>query len=241
MSSYLDELRHVDVVLDQLNHTFRIGIIGFGALGRAIFCSSLEWPHSGVVAVNDPFVTAEHAAELLQQDQYRDYLSDVEIKALSLDKFSIRKGSKSRIVRFSAEEDLSQINWKSLENQVLHVIECSGKFNTRQEASRHLHTAMSYSQEVEYERNWGTDAPKFWPDVALPRDGSVASQLVSNEEGGGHANLPEGKSNMAIALERALSSNLSGAEPRDEMEEYFVEAANSAYIDVVSACDCCAK
>ena len=39
----------------------QIGINGFGSLGRAVFCLSLDWPHICVAAINDPFVDAKQA------------------------------------------------------------------------------------------------------------------------------------------------------------------------------------
>ena len=47
------------------------------------------------------------------------------------------------------------ISWKSPELGVLHVIECSGKFVTFEEASRHLHVGRTFAQELEFEAEHG--------------------------------------------------------------------------------------
>ena len=48
------------------------------------------------------------------------------------------------------------ISWKSPKLGVLHVVECSGRFVTFEEASRHLHVGRTFAQELEFEEEHGT-------------------------------------------------------------------------------------
>ncbi|KAK0112644.1 hypothetical protein ONS95_014383 [Cadophora gregata] len=150
-----DEFREVDVILDDLDHTFRIGINGFGSLGRAIFCTSLHWPHAVVAAINDPFVDAKQAADILREEPYRDSTHSFELEAVSSNELIVRSADTSRTITFFSEQDPSHISWKSPGSATLHVIECSGKFSSFEEVSRHLHIGRSYDQQLEFKKQHG--------------------------------------------------------------------------------------
>lgn len=46
----------------------KIGINGFGRIGRLVMRAALDNPDSTVVACNDPFLTVDYAAYLLKHD-----------------------------------------------------------------------------------------------------------------------------------------------------------------------------
>lgn len=154
-----DHFREVDDVLEGINHTFKIGINGFGSLGRAIFCSTLVWPYVRVTAINDPSVNAEQAADILRKDGYRDYMRGFKIDAISSEELLVRDSSKniSRTVIFCSEQDPTKISWKSPRFGILYVIECSESFQTIEDVSRHLHTGRTYSQELNFKKEHGVE------------------------------------------------------------------------------------
>jgi len=45
-----------------------LGINGFGRIGRLVMRAALDNPECTVVAINDPFLTLDYAAYLLQHD-----------------------------------------------------------------------------------------------------------------------------------------------------------------------------
>jgi len=111
----------------------RVGINGFGRIGRLVYRASLEIPEVEVVAVND-LMPAETLAFLLKYDTIHGKL-DLDVKAVD---GKIVVGD-DEIVIFN-ERDPGQIPWDKLDVEV--VIESSGVFRTKELASRHLHGSV---------------------------------------------------------------------------------------------------
>ncbi len=110
--------------------TVKIGINGFGRIGRLVARVASKTPEVELVAINDPFMDADYAAYLFKFDTaHREYEGKVSGKGdtLNID------GNK---IHFSSEKEPCNIPWK--ENKVDIVIEASGKFTTRGLASGHL-------------------------------------------------------------------------------------------------------
>ena len=62
------------------NKKMRIGINGFGRIGRLILRNTLQRKDADVVAVNDPFVTLDYAAYMLTYDTVHGKLNaDIKI------------------------------------------------------------------------------------------------------------------------------------------------------------------
>jgi len=107
----------------------RVGINGFGRIGRLVYRASLEIPNLEVVAVND-LMPAETLSFLLKYDTIHGKLN-VDIKCES-NKMIVNG---KEIVVYN-ERDPSNIPWDKLGVEV--VIEASGVFRTRELASKHL-------------------------------------------------------------------------------------------------------
>jgi glyceraldehyde 3-phosphate dehydrogenase len=107
----------------------RVGINGFGRIGRNILRAALAHDDVAIVAVND-LTDAETLAHLLKYDSILGNL-DLTVTA-SAD--HIHVGSAD--VRVFAIKDPAQLPWKSLGVDI--VFESSGKFTKREEASKHL-------------------------------------------------------------------------------------------------------
>ena len=107
----------------------RIGINGFGRIGRNLLRVCLDEPELEFVAAND-ITDAKTLAHLLKYDSIHGTLAEdvrVEQDALVVGK---------RRLRVLAERDPARLPWKDLRVDV--VLECSGLFTERDKAAKHL-------------------------------------------------------------------------------------------------------
>ncbi len=107
----------------------KIGINGFGRIGRNVFRANALGADFDVVAVND-ITNAAMLAHLLKYDSVHGRL-DEDVKA---DGDSLIVGS--RKVRVLSERDPAKLPWKDLGVDI--VLECSGLFTDRDKAALHL-------------------------------------------------------------------------------------------------------
>ena len=108
----------------------KVGINGFGRIGRLAFREMLNDDKLEVVAIND-LTGAEELAYLLRYDtNHRRYL-DEEIKFD--DKNIIYKGKKIRVF---SEKDPACIPWDTLGVEV--VLECTGLFTSLEKSLKHI-------------------------------------------------------------------------------------------------------
>lgn len=113
--------------------TIRIGINGFGRIGRLVFralhAQGLLGKDFEVVAIND-LVPADNLAYLFKYDTMQGRFSG-EVKS---HENSLRVDG--RTIAVSSERDPEQIPWS--EHKVDLVIECTGLFRTADSAAKHL-------------------------------------------------------------------------------------------------------
>ncbi|MBR4124423.1 MAG: type I glyceraldehyde-3-phosphate dehydrogenase, partial [Clostridia bacterium] len=108
----------------------KVGINGFGRIGRLMFRASLDRDDIQVVAVNDPFITPDYARYLLCYDSVHGRLNaDVKVVENGLE-------VNGHFVRFYEEMDPSNINWK--EYGAEYIAEATGKFTSAEKAQAHL-------------------------------------------------------------------------------------------------------
>jgi len=108
----------------------KLGINGFGRIGRLVLRAGMANSSTTVVAVNDPFLSIEYAHYLLKYDSiHGKYPGTVEIDGDSL----IVDGKQ---VKFFAERNPSEIPWGSVETDF--VCESTGVFTTTEKAKAHL-------------------------------------------------------------------------------------------------------
>lgn len=112
----------------------KIGINGFGRIGRVTYRALLEKKGARVVAVND-LTDSKTLAHLLRYDSLYDRLP-YEVKAAD---HSIEVNGEK--IRTFWEEDPEKIPWGELGVEV--VIESTGAFRTRESAGRHLKAGAS--------------------------------------------------------------------------------------------------
>ncbi len=107
----------------------RIGINGFGRIGRLVFRSAMSQSDVTVVGIND-LLDANHLAYLLEYDSVHgkyDGTIKVDGKNLVVD---------GKTIQISAERNPEAIGWGALNTDV--VAECTGIFTTLEKAQLHI-------------------------------------------------------------------------------------------------------
>lgn len=108
----------------------KVGINGFGRIGRIVFRNSVEHADIDVVAVNDPFIEVHYAEYMLKYDStHGRFKGTVSSEGNNL----IVNGKK---IRFYSERDPASIPWS--ETNAEYVVESTGVFTTTEKASAHL-------------------------------------------------------------------------------------------------------
>lgn len=110
--------------------SIKVGINGFGRIGRLVFRASFGRDDIDVVGINDPFLDSAYMAYLLKYDTIHGrFGGDVEVQDDSI----VVNGKK---VAVSAERSPADINWRGCEAE--YVVESSGAFLTAEKAQGHL-------------------------------------------------------------------------------------------------------
>ena len=107
----------------------KIGINGFGRIGRLIMRASVDRDDVEIVAVNDPFLTPEYACYLYKYDTVHGKANS----ELKVNGENLKLNRKS--VAFFTEKEPENINWASVGAD--YVIDCTGKFTKAEDAFRH--------------------------------------------------------------------------------------------------------
>ena len=108
----------------------KVGINGFGRIGRITLRAMLQRDDMEVVAIND-LLNVEHLAYLLKYDSVHGRLNGT----VSVEDNNLVVNGNS--IRVTSERDPSNINWGELNTDV--VAECTGIFTTMEKAKLHLH------------------------------------------------------------------------------------------------------
>lgn len=107
----------------------RVGINGFGRIGRSLFRAAYKDPDVDFVAVND-ITDARTLAHLLKYDSIMGIFKD---EVRWTDNSIIVQGKEIKVF---AEKDPANLPWKDLGVEI--VVESTGKFKTKAEAGKHL-------------------------------------------------------------------------------------------------------
>lgn len=107
----------------------KIGINGFGRIGRLVFRASVQRDNIDVVAIND-LLDVEHLAYLLKYDSVHGrFDGTVEVK----DGHLVVNG---KTIRITAERDPKNLKWDAVGADL--VAECTGIFTTLETAQYHI-------------------------------------------------------------------------------------------------------
>jgi len=107
----------------------KIGINGFGRIGRLVFRESIKRNNVEVVAIND-LLEVDHLAYLLKYDSVHGQFDG---------KVEVRDGKlyvNDTYIRITAEKDPVQIKWNEVGAEI--IAECTGIFTTLQTAQYHI-------------------------------------------------------------------------------------------------------
>ena len=110
----------------------KLGINGFGRIGRLAFRAAVENPTVEIKGVNDPFIDLDYMVYMLTYDSVHGKFQG-EVK---VDKESNSLVVNGKKVKVFAEKDPSNINWASCGAE--YICECTGAFTTIETASLHL-------------------------------------------------------------------------------------------------------
>ena len=108
----------------------KVGINGFGRIGRMVFRAGLKNPNIEFVAVNDPFMTPDYMAYMLKYDTMHGRYDGT----IEYDDNSITVDGKK--VQFFAEMDPKNIPWGKVGAD--YVVESTGVFLTKEKAQAHI-------------------------------------------------------------------------------------------------------
>ena len=109
--------------------SIKVGINGFGRIGRNVVRAALDRPHIDFVAAND-LTDTKTLAHLLKYDSILGPLHE-DVKAQGDCIIVNGKG-----IRIFAVKDPAELDWSSLGAQI--VIESTGKFTDKKDAAKHL-------------------------------------------------------------------------------------------------------
>ncbi|HDJ23078.1 MAG TPA: type I glyceraldehyde-3-phosphate dehydrogenase [Candidatus Aminicenantes bacterium] len=130
--------------------SIKVGINGFGRIGRNFFRASFSDPEIEILAVND-ITDAKTLAHLLKYDSVMGiFAADIQATEDSL----IVNGQKIKVLSI---KDPAQLPWKDLGVQV--VIESTGLFRKRPDAEKHIDNGQAQKVII--------SAPATDPDVTL--------------------------------------------------------------------------
>ena len=108
----------------------RVGINGFGRIGRLVCRAAVENPHIEVVAVNDPFMDVEYMVYQFNYDSVHGrYPGDV-----STHDGKLVIGDKT--IRVVSEKDPVKLPWGEL--SIDYVLECTGVFTDQAKCQLHI-------------------------------------------------------------------------------------------------------
>ncbi|KAJ5670718.1 uncharacterized protein N7477_006081 [Penicillium maclennaniae] len=111
----------------------KVGINGFGRIGRNVLRAALVRSDIQVVAINHTCVSVDDLIHLIRYDYSMGNLDETtEIKTISDNLITI-DGSR---IALTSERDLKKLNWASF--GVDYVLECTGKFTKRDLAMDHI-------------------------------------------------------------------------------------------------------
>jgi glyceraldehyde 3-phosphate dehydrogenase len=110
--------------------TIKVGINGFGRIGRIVLRNAVEHPEVEIVAVNDPFIETKYAAYMLKYDStHGNFAGEITQDGNDL----VVNGKK---IKFYTERDPANIPWKDTGAE--YVVESTGVFTTIDKAKAHL-------------------------------------------------------------------------------------------------------
>jgi len=156
----------------------KVGINGFGRIGRLVFRASLERDDIEVVGINDPFLDAEYMAYLVNYDSVHGRPKGV--KAEARDGKLIVGGSE---IGVCAEMNPSDLPWGKIGAD--YVVESTGVFLTKEKAQGHIDAGAKYvvmsapSKDDTPMFVMGVNHETFTPDMQFVSNASCTTNCLA--------------------------------------------------------------
>ena len=130
--------------------SIKIGINGFGRIGRLVFRAGLKNPDLEFVAINDPFMSPDYMAYMLKYDTIHGrYQGEI-----SFDENSITVDGKK--ILFYAEKDPANIPWRTVGAE--YVVDATGIFHSKDKSQAHINAG---AKKVIFSGPSKDDTPMF--------------------------------------------------------------------------------
>ena len=108
----------------------KIGINGFGRIGRLVLRAAIEKKGVEIVAINDPFIDTNYMKYMLTYDSIHGKMdADIEVDGQNL----VVNGNKITVFNF---KDPAEIPWKDAGAE--YIVESSGAFTVTEKAKAHF-------------------------------------------------------------------------------------------------------
>ncbi len=138
--------------------SIKVGINGFGRIGRLVFRAGLANPNIEFVGINDPFMSPDYCAYMLRYDTiHGQYKGEI-----SYDDDSITVDGKK--VKFFAEREPKDIPWGAV--GATYVVDATGIFHSKDKAQGHIDAG---AKKVVYSGPSKDDTPMFVCGVNLDK------------------------------------------------------------------------
>ena len=178
--------------------TIRIGINGFGRIGRMVFRAAQDFSDVEVVGIND-LLEPEYLAYMLKHDSvHGKFKGDIAVEGNTL----VVNGKN---IRLTAERDPADLKWGDLDVDI--VIEATGLFLTEETAQKHIDAG---ARKVIMSAPSKDDTPMF---VFGVNDGNYAGEaIISNASCTTNCLAPVAKIiNDNFGLKRGLMTTVHAA------------------------------
>lgn len=154
----------------------KIGINGFGRIGRLVLRACLNRKDVKVVAINDPFISPDYAKYLLTYDSVHKKLeADIQVLADGLK-------VNGNVIKFYAELDPANIKWA--ETGAEYIAEATGKFTSAEKAEAHLKAGAKKVIITAPGKNMpmfvmGVNNTKYTPDMNIVSNASCTTNCLA--------------------------------------------------------------
>ena len=157
--------------------SIKVGINGFGRIGRLVFRAGISRPDIEFVGINDPFMTPDYMAYLLRYDTMHGQFQG----EISYTDHSIIVNGKE--VSFFAEMDPKNIPWGKVGAE--YVVESTGQFLTKEKAQAHIDAGAKKvvmsapSKDDTPMFVCGVNLDKYTPDMTFVSNASCTTNCLA--------------------------------------------------------------
>ncbi|KAG9127232.1 hypothetical protein FRC07_000103 [Ceratobasidium sp. 392] len=149
----------------------KVGINGFGRIGRIVLRNAIEHGDVDVVAVNDPFIDPEYMAYMFKYDSTHGRFKG-DVKGSNDDKTLTVNG---KPIHVFSERDPANIKWK--DRGAEYIVESTGVFTTTDKAKVHIDSGGAKKVIISAP---SSDAPMFVVGVNLEAYDPSKHHVISN-------------------------------------------------------------